>query len=65
MALLFSIGFDHQLLYVDMPQNQVQLTKKESDEKKKEKSHVTWHIIECDDFVKKKIRRCRCTISRG
>ena len=43
MALLFSLGFNHQFLYVDMSQNhnQVQLNKKEGDENKKAKSHVT------------------------
>ena len=35
-------------------QNQVQLNKKEGDDKKKAKSHMTWHIIECDVSVKKK-----------
>jgi len=52
---LFSLTFDHQFLYVDMSQNhnQVQLNKKEGDEKKKAKSYVTWHGIECDDSVKK------------
>jgi len=56
MALLFSLGFDHQFLYVDMSQNQnqVQLNKKEGDDKKKAKSPVTWHEIECDGSVKKK-----------
>ena len=56
MALLFSLGFDHQFLYVDMSQNQnqVQLNKKEGDNKKKAKSPVTWHEIECDGSVKKK-----------
>jgi len=55
MALLFSLGFNHQFLYVDMSQNhnQVQLNKKEGDENKKAKSHVTWHGIECDGSVKK------------
>jgi len=56
MALLFGLGFDHQFLYVDMSQNQnqVQLNKKEGDDKKKAKSLVTWHEIECDGSVKKK-----------
>jgi len=56
MTLLFSLGFDHQFLYVDMSQNhnQVQLNKNEGDEKKKVKSPVTWHRIECDGSVKKK-----------
>ena len=56
MALLFRLGFDHQFLYVDMSQNQnqVQLNKKEGDDKKKTKSSVTWHIIECDGSLKKK-----------
>jgi len=56
MALLFILGFDHQFLCVDMSknQNQVQLNKKEGDDKKKAKSPVTWHIIECDGSVKKK-----------
>jgi len=42
-------------LYVDISQNQgdVQLNKKEGDEKKKEKSPLTWHRIECDGSVKK------------
>ena len=55
MALLFSLGFDHQFLYVDMSQNhnQVQFNKKEGDEKKKAKSPVTWHEIECNGSVKK------------
>ena len=61
--------FDHQFLYLDMSQNQnqnqVQLNKKEGDDKKKAKSHMTWHIIECDGSVKKRIRRCWCTISPG
>ena len=41
-------------LYVDMSQNQgdVQLNKKEGDEKKKAKSPVTWYEIKCDGFVK-------------
>ena len=41
-------------LYVDMSQNQgdVQLNKKEGDEKKK-KAKSTWHEIECDGSVKK------------
>jgi len=49
-----SLGFDHRILYVDMSQNQnqVQLNKKEGDEKKKAKSPVTWHKIECDGSVK-------------
>jgi len=55
--------------YVDMSQNQsqgnVQLNKNEGDEKKKEKSHMTWHRIVCDGSVKKRIRRLRCTNSRG
>jgi len=58
MALLFSLGFDHQFLYVDMSQNQnqnqVQLNKKEGDDKKKAKSYVAWHGFECDGSVKKK-----------
>jgi len=58
MALLFSLGFDHQFLYVDMSQNQnqnqVQLNKNEDDDKKKAKSPVTLHRIECDGSVKKK-----------
>jgi len=56
MTLSFSLGFDHQFLYVDMfqNQNQVQLNKKEGDDKKKAKSLVTWHEIECDGSVKKK-----------
>ena len=30
------------------------MNKKEGDEKKKGKSHLTWYIIECDGSVKKK-----------
>jgi len=43
-------------LYVDMSLNQgdVQVYQKEGDEKKKAKSSVTWHKIECDGSVKKK-----------
>jgi len=39
-----------------MSQNQgnIQLNKKEGDEKKKAKSSMTWHIIECDGSKKKK-----------
>jgi len=58
MTLLFSLGFDHQFLYVDMSQNQnqnqVQLNKKEGDDKKKAKSLMTGHKIECDGSGKKK-----------
>jgi len=58
MALLFSLGFDHQFLYVDMSQNQnenqVQLNKKEGDDKKKAKSPMAWHEIEYDGSVEKK-----------
>jgi len=57
MAMLFSLGFDRQFFfYVDMSQNQdnVQLNKNEGDEKKKEKSPMTWHIIVCDGSSKKK-----------
>jgi len=65
-----SLGFDHQFVYGDMSQNQnqgiVHLNKKEGgDEKKKAKLHMTWHEIECNSSVKKKIRRCRCTIIPG
>ena len=51
-----SLGFDHQFVYVDMSQNQgnVELNKKEGDDKKKEKSPMTWHGITCDGSVKKK-----------
>ena len=49
-----SLGFDHKFLYVDMSQNQVQLNKKEGDEKKNEKLPMTWHGITCDGSVKKK-----------
>jgi len=55
--MLFSLGFDRQFFfYVDMSQNQdnVQLNKNEGDEKKKEKSPMTWHIIVCDGSSKKK-----------
>jgi len=34
---------------------------KKEGEKKKAKSTVTWHGIECDGFVKKVIRKCRFT----
>jgi hypothetical protein len=41
-----------------MSQNQnqgdVRLNKKEGDEKKKAKSPMTWHEIECDGSIKKK-----------
>jgi len=39
-----------------MSQNQrnVELNKKEGDDKKKEKSHMTWHEITCDGSIKKK-----------
>jgi len=37
-----------------MSLNQVQLNKKEGDDKKKAKSSVTWHEIECDGSVKTK-----------
>ena len=51
------LGFDHRF-DVDMSQNQnqgdVQLNKKEGDEKKKAKSLVTWHGIKCDSSAKKK-----------
>ena len=66
-----SLGFDHQFVYVNnMSQNQnegnVELNKMEGgDEKKKAKLHMTWHEIECNSSVKKKIRRCRCTIIPG
>jgi len=43
MTLLFSLGFDHQFLYVDMSQNQVQLNKTEGDDNKKAKSNRLWH----------------------
>ena len=53
-----SLGFDYQFVYVDMSQNQnqgnVQLNKNEGDEKKKAKSPMTWHKIECDGSVNKK-----------
>jgi len=51
-----SLGFDRQFVYVDMSQNQgnIELNKKEGDDKKKEKSPMTWHRITCDGFIKKK-----------
>ena len=51
-----SLGFDRQFVYVDMSQNQgnVELNKKEGNDKKKEKSPMTWHRITCDGSVKKK-----------
>ena len=50
-----SLGFDRQFVYVDMSQNQgVELNKNEGDDKKKEKSPMTWHRITCDGSVKKK-----------
>ena len=50
-----------------MSQNQGDVQLKNECEKKKVKSTVTWHRIECDGSVKKKkaIGRCRCTISPG
>jgi len=64
-----SLGFDHRFVYVDMSQNQnqgdVQLNKNEGDEKKKAKSPMTWHKIECDGSVKKRVRMCRRTIIPG
>jgi len=38
-----SLGFDRQFVYVDMSQNQgnIELNKKEGDDKKKEKSPMT------------------------
>jgi len=35
-------------------QGNVELNKKEDDDKKKEKSPMTWHRITCDGSVKKK-----------
>jgi len=51
-----SLGFDRKFIYVDMFQNQgnVELNKKEGNDKKKEKSPMTWHRITCDGSVKKK-----------
>jgi len=55
--LRHDVGFDRQFVYVDMSQNQgnVELNnRKEGDDKKKEKSPMTWHEITCDGSVKKK-----------
>jgi len=55
-----SLGFDHQFVYVNnMSQNQnegnVELNKMEGgDEKKKAKSPMTWHKIECNGSIKKR-----------
>jgi len=37
----------------------------EGDEKKKEKSSMTWHEIVWDGSVKKKDSKVQCTTSRG
>ena len=51
MAMLFSLGFDRQFFfYVDMSQNQGNV---QGDDKKKEKSPMTWHEIVCDGSEKK------------
>ncbi|RHN73466.1 hypothetical protein MtrunA17_Chr2g0298781 [Medicago truncatula] len=48
-----------------MSQNQNQ-GNVQGDEKNKEKSSMTWHKIVCDGSEKKRrVRRCRCTITRG
>jgi len=49
-------------LYVNMSQNQgdVQLNKKEGDEKKKAKS--TWQEIECDGSIKKKKKNSKMPV---
>jgi len=53
MALLFSLGFDRQFFfYVDMSHNQNQ-GNIQGDDKKKEKSPMTWHGIVCDGSEKK------------
>jgi len=54
--LRHDVGFDRQFVYVDMSQKQgnVELNKKEGDDKKKEKSPMKWHGIDCDGSVKKK-----------
>jgi len=51
-----SLGFDRQSVYVVLSQNQgnVELNKKEGDDRKKEKSPMTWHGITCDGSIKKK-----------
>jgi hypothetical protein len=49
------VGFDIRCLHcIDMPQNQGDVQLKKEGVKKKAKSTVTWHIIECDGSVKKK-----------
>jgi len=40
MALLFSLGFERQFFYVGMSQNHGNI---HGDEKKKDKSPMTWH----------------------
>jgi len=52
MALLFSLSFDRIFFYIDMSQNQNQ-GNVQGDDKKKEKSPMTWHGIVCDGSEKK------------
>jgi len=47
-----------------MSQNQNQ-GNVQGDDKKKEKSFMTWHGIVCDGSEKRRVRSWRCTISRG
>jgi len=48
------VGFDLRCFhYVDMSQNHGDVQLKNEGDKKKAKSNVTWHQIECDASVKK------------